>query len=262
MDTMSRPALTSPLYLLALAILLLNDHLLKAAAPGLVTGKLSDFAGLFAFAAFWAVLLPRHAKAACIVTGALFVAWKSPWSEPLIALWNAHGPFPVARVVDPWDLTALLVLPLAYLASIQPPERMRRTAATAGVALVSLVAFAATSIPHELVLIPDQSPLQRVELQGTRDEMMNRFRGCGAQPYLNQMGLSLSFPVRQGSREEKLHLDANLEEKAGRITLRFWGANVIRPKGTIDQAAVLRQAEEKVRGCLGNPTQALSSDRR
>ena len=50
--------LVSPLYLAALSGLLLNDFVLKSAAPGFVTGKLSDFCGLFAFAVFWSVLLP------------------------------------------------------------------------------------------------------------------------------------------------------------------------------------------------------------
>ena len=35
-----------PLFLLASFLLVLNDHVLKAAAPGIITGKLSDVAGL------------------------------------------------------------------------------------------------------------------------------------------------------------------------------------------------------------------------
>jgi hypothetical protein len=41
--------LLHPVALGAIALLLLNDHVLKAAFPGLVTGKLSDFAGLTFF---------------------------------------------------------------------------------------------------------------------------------------------------------------------------------------------------------------------
>ena len=44
-------AMLHPALLVAVAVLLLNDHVLKSAAPGLVTGKLSDFAGLFFFPA-------------------------------------------------------------------------------------------------------------------------------------------------------------------------------------------------------------------
>ncbi|MBN2007155.1 MAG: hypothetical protein JXA21_27640, partial [Anaerolineae bacterium] len=41
--------LTHPLCWLAVGLLLLNDHVLKRAAPSALTGKLSDFAGLFFF---------------------------------------------------------------------------------------------------------------------------------------------------------------------------------------------------------------------
>jgi hypothetical protein len=42
-------ALLHPVALAAIGVLLLNDHVLKDAAPGLVTGKLSDVAGLAFF---------------------------------------------------------------------------------------------------------------------------------------------------------------------------------------------------------------------
>ena len=42
-------ALLHPVALAAIGVLLLNDHVLKDAAPGLVTGKLSDIAGLAFF---------------------------------------------------------------------------------------------------------------------------------------------------------------------------------------------------------------------
>ncbi len=43
---MRRPLILHPVSLTALVLLLLNDHVLKGLAPGAVTGKLSDFAGL------------------------------------------------------------------------------------------------------------------------------------------------------------------------------------------------------------------------
>ncbi|HEX8024688.1 MAG TPA: hypothetical protein VF484_00640, partial [Candidatus Limnocylindrales bacterium] len=46
-------ALVHPVSLAAIALLVVNDHVLKAMAPGVVTGKLSDFAGL----AFFPLLL-------------------------------------------------------------------------------------------------------------------------------------------------------------------------------------------------------------
>ena len=45
----SLACLQHPLTLLSIAILLLNDHVLKVVSPSWLTGKLSDFAGLFFF---------------------------------------------------------------------------------------------------------------------------------------------------------------------------------------------------------------------
>jgi hypothetical protein len=49
--------LGAPVFLLSLATLLLNDFVFKPSFPGMVTGKLSDLAGLFAFGCFWCSLL-------------------------------------------------------------------------------------------------------------------------------------------------------------------------------------------------------------
>ena len=38
--------MTHPAAIAALVVLVVNDHLLKAAYPGWITGKLSDFAGM------------------------------------------------------------------------------------------------------------------------------------------------------------------------------------------------------------------------
>jgi len=64
--------LAHPFSVLGLALLLLNDHLLKQVWPGVVTGKLSDLAGLLMFppllAALMALALPRaRAKTLAVV---------------------------------------------------------------------------------------------------------------------------------------------------------------------------------------------------
>src|SRR5688572_20457466 len=87
-------AIVTPIFIAALVLLALNDHVLKAAYGNPLTGKLSDFAGLFAFAVFFASLAPRHAAAICAACGALFAFWKLPVSTPFVALLR------VERVVD------------------------------------------------------------------------------------------------------------------------------------------------------------------
>lgn len=62
-------ALLHPVPLVAIGVLLLNDHVLKATYPGFVTGKLSDVAGL--------VFFPLFLVAAFEVIEARFVAdWR------------------------------------------------------------------------------------------------------------------------------------------------------------------------------------------
>ena len=114
--------LLHPAFLVALATLVVNDHLLKDAFPGVVTGKLSDFAGLFAWAWYWSALGLRFRKtrpgrtaflvAVHVVTALGFAWWKSPASQGFIAWWSAWA-YPVSRVVDYGDLWALAVLPLS-----------------------------------------------------------------------------------------------------------------------------------------------------
>jgi hypothetical protein len=104
--------LRSPLLWMSLALLLLNDFLLKAAFHNWVTGKLSDFAGLVAFSIFCCAIWPRHVWLVGAGVSAFFVFWKSPCSQALIDLANLVLPFQVGRTVDYGDLVAL---PVAWL---------------------------------------------------------------------------------------------------------------------------------------------------
>src|SRR5687767_4407511 len=69
--------LLHPLTVLATVVLLVNDHVLKAAAPGWLTGKASDVAGLLVAPPLLALVLtasvPRvsHGVRAAVATGAV-----------------------------------------------------------------------------------------------------------------------------------------------------------------------------------------------
>lgn len=110
--------LTSPAFVLAVAMLALNDWVLKSSSTlggNWWTGKLSDVAGLFAFPLFWAAFLPaRWRRGIYGATAVGFLVWKSPFSGPALATWNGLGLWPVARVVDYSDLLALLALVPSY----------------------------------------------------------------------------------------------------------------------------------------------------
>jgi hypothetical protein len=105
--------LAQPSFLVALLVLVANDSYLKSHYPNWLTGKLSDFAGLYVFAQFVAVLSGVRIVWVAAASAVLFIAWKSPLASPLIELANTYSPLRIRRTVDYTDLAAIGVLPLA-----------------------------------------------------------------------------------------------------------------------------------------------------
>jgi hypothetical protein len=105
--------LLHPLPLAAILVTAANDHLLKGSGllPGWVTGKLSDFGGLFFFPLLVAAVLRAKTAAArtivVVATGALFAAFKL---SPRACAWIA----PIAAVRP--DATDLIALPMLVAA--------------------------------------------------------------------------------------------------------------------------------------------------
>ncbi|MBR9859418.1 T9SS type A sorting domain-containing protein [bacterium] len=104
----------SPLFITALVLLFINDFFLKSAFPGVLTGKLSDFAGLFIFPLFLFYIIGKRKKEIFILTAVTFAFWKSPLSQGFIEAWNSLGILSIGRVIDFTDLIALSILPFAY----------------------------------------------------------------------------------------------------------------------------------------------------
>lgn len=96
--------LLAPPVLACIVLTALNDHVLKRTVPGLVTGKLSDFAGLFFFPFLITTFLGqiRYITWAAAATAVTFATLKLTG--------GAFGPIYLVR--DPTDLVAL-VSPLA-----------------------------------------------------------------------------------------------------------------------------------------------------
>ena len=140
-------AMLHPLVLSAVALLLVNDHFLKASQPGPVTGKLSDLVGLAFFpivlVSVWELVLAvgghwngprlRPALVAVGLTGGVFASVKTTafgahafgqlltlaqWlllvpSRVLSDSLATPGP-PAVVTVDPSDLVALPALLIAF----------------------------------------------------------------------------------------------------------------------------------------------------
>lgn len=141
----------NPIFLTGLMVLVINDHWLKMRYPGVLTGKLSDFAGVLIFALFLAYVCPRWAKAMPLVTGLWFIFWKSPASTTFIDWYNTWAPIRITRIVDYSDLVALvMLLPAGYIIrrteSPSEPFVNRRTVA-ALLIIPCTLAFMATSPP-------------------------------------------------------------------------------------------------------------------
>jgi hypothetical protein len=103
MERMRR--LASPLFPSLALVLAVNDGVLKQRWPGVVTGKLSDFAGLALVAAIVAVVTGR-ARHSAVLTGLAFAALKL---SPTVAVLSAPFLGGVTRT-DATDLVALFGL--------------------------------------------------------------------------------------------------------------------------------------------------------
>ncbi|MDR2209260.1 MAG: hypothetical protein LBE22_09860 [Azoarcus sp.] len=110
-DRLLDVAVTWP-FLLALLTLLINDWWLKSVYPNVITGKLSDFAGIAVLFLLLGALFPRRLLAVTLGITAVFLWWKSPLSALFIQTANDLLPYKISRTVDYTDLMALCVMPL------------------------------------------------------------------------------------------------------------------------------------------------------
>ncbi len=186
--------LAHPITLAAVAVLLVNDHLLKHAYPGLVTGKLSDVAGLVLAPALLASLVtllaaraPAEPVAVAAVTavGAGFAVVKAfpEAAEVASAAWSVVGGPSLVRS----DLTDLLTLPALGVAWLvwtrarrhPAPGRVARVVRLAVIAPVALASVMATSA--EVITIPYAVGLAQ-GVDGHAAVLVARFEGdSGAQ---------------------------------------------------------------------------------
>lgn len=139
-------------FVVALAVLIVNDALLKQAYPGFITGKLSDFAGLAVVALPMFAAFPRHARAIYLALGGAFLWWKSPASGAFISYMNDVLPMKMVRVVDYSDLVALVILPACAKFAASDPASLVKSASVRRwvlppVLVATLFGVMATSYP-------------------------------------------------------------------------------------------------------------------
>lgn len=142
--------LTTNLFLLGLTLLLLNDFYLKYQYPSFLTGKLSDFSGLFIFPFFISVFLPRP-KSIYFMTAVFFTFWKLEYSQSFIDTLANLTNLGFHRTVDPSDLIALSVLPISYMYFMQKSNAKTKDkfGVSIVVSLIALFSFCATTLPRQ-----------------------------------------------------------------------------------------------------------------
>jgi hypothetical protein len=146
-----KPLVSLP-FIVCLVLLIVNDFYLKVAFHNVVTGKLSDICGLFIFPVFWSVLFSRHKLWVFIISGALFIYWKSEYAEGLIHFVSTYF-FSVQRTIDLTDLIALPVLGLAWLSLKDDTQRVNANRLLTNVnpyvaGILTIFSFCATSQPR------------------------------------------------------------------------------------------------------------------
>ena len=196
LDNMTRDLkiLTTYWFLAGLILLLLNDFVLKGLHGNWLTGKLSDFAGLFIFPLFWAALLPKHKNKIYWLAGLFFIYWKSQYSQTLIDAWNGLSPLTISRVIDHSDLIALTILPFAYyIETIK--EKLQTFRLTPLIPLIiSVFAFIATSeAPQEC--FENDSATYHVK-HNSRDNLIED---------LKQSGLNIRFSKYHNTKYDDEH---------------------------------------------------------
>ncbi len=161
-------SLKHPLTLTSIVSLLFNDHVLKAVMPSPLTGKLSDFAGLFFFPFLLTVLLSLPldrlrvpARRTAVLAFGLTLIWFTlvktwPWANTLTATaLSILLSLPVQIVRDPTDLIALVVLWPAWRLWIHleraPSHKPPGKAAYVALGLASLATLATSCPPPSSV---------------------------------------------------------------------------------------------------------------
>jgi hypothetical protein len=137
-------------FLLSLAVLLMNDWWLKGAYPGVITGKLSDFAGIAVVTLLLLAAFPQRSLTVFCGLSLTFLWWKSPASDQFIQFFNQLGLYRIARTIDYTDIMALIVFPVCRAVAVQetnfaiPWPRIRRYM-TIPAATITIAAIMGTS---------------------------------------------------------------------------------------------------------------------
>lgn len=201
-------------FLAALAALGINDWFLKDAFHNALTGKISDFAGLFALTALLANLFPRRRFLIAFGVASGFVFWKLRLSDPILNLAIQWGGLRLVRVVDPTDLLALAIVPLAAI--YRPRATLRPSAASRALALAAAcLLFVGTSrVEHEVSLTSDSAERRYASPLSERG-IVDALKRCGAHPYASKT-------IDNGTEKRTVLFHVNLDGTVKLTSVMAW----------------------------------------
>jgi hypothetical protein len=223
-------------FVVGLLVLLINDFFLKGFFGNWVTGKLSDFAGLFIFPMFLTALFPKAIRFNYIFTVLFFLFWKTGLSQPFINYINTLG-FPASRVVDYTDFIAFVVLPPSYRYCTRQqnavPTAFYQKIITYLIGVTAFVAFSATTVAHRVYegftidktyksSLAPAALLDSINAMGirlTKDTVSND--GAIDTLYIAHLNTTNKNPTADSLQIEELHFKLTKRRKGSKINLVF-----------------------------------------
>jgi hypothetical protein len=150
------------IFLCCLITLVVNDHYLKFEYGNWFTGKLSDIVGIIMLPLLITWLFPGVKERSIVISAALFIFWKSPFSQGAIDLYNQFAFIQTSRIVDYTDLFVLLLLPIPWflikrMDSLHALQINRVNPIL--ILLPTVISLMATTPPHNGIIYPKDRKL-------------------------------------------------------------------------------------------------------
>ncbi len=167
--------LLNPFFIVSIFVLMLNDFVLKSMFHNAITGKLSDFAWLFAMPFFLSIFNPKQSKNIHFFVALFFIFGKSQFSQPILNWFNSIG-FNFYRVVDFTDNICLISVLLSYYVfQNQKPKLINPIFGILSIVISSFSFFADTQVREpELIdenyVEPIENTLKTISLYNISNE--------------------------------------------------------------------------------------------
>ena len=221
----SRPFICWPLYI-SLLLLFFNDIYWKGIYSNWVTGKLSDFAGVFTVLLIGFFWYPRNKRLVALFAFFLFLIWKSSLSQPAIDFVNLNGIYRVDRVIDYSDLISFLVLPLViYIHRNESKYLLQTKLFRIPAILLLVVSVAGTSLaaPYHEYVVKKSDVAEKIDAGIARQIIESTIGKYGL--LCQECGINNNQGLYSGNR---MRLEYFISDDFSRIEFRVRG----RPSGS------------------------------